>query len=380
MSASKTNNTTCLSIEIGLTVNPENALLLEQTMQAFNTAATYCSQKAVATKATVSNAIQRLFYKDLRERFGLSAQHACLCCKEVASKFTSKNKTCSAFRVFASIPFDARTFTLSKDMSVVSLTTLAGRIKLNTRIGSRQAEQLSSAVKIGEARLIRSGSQSFSLRISCFVPAGQETSPTDWIGVDLGLVNLATDSDGNRYSGAKIECVRTERAKTRSRLQQAAQAKIARDQRPKNIRRKLARLAGKEARYMKDVNHCISKKLVAGAQGTGRGIALEDLTGIRDRNRLGKQTRTRVNKWAFAQFRSFVVYKALLAGVEVVFVDPRNTSRECSKCGNIDKCNRKTQAEFRCLACGHKAHADKNAADVIRKRAVVNRPRVSRPA
>ena len=53
MSASKTNNTTCLSIEIGLTVNPENALLLEQTMQAFNTAATYCSQKAVATKATV---------------------------------------------------------------------------------------------------------------------------------------------------------------------------------------------------------------------------------------------------------------------------------------------------------------------------------------
>uniref|UniRef100_A0A2I2MFD1 Transposase, IS605 OrfB family, central region n=2 Tax=Leptospirillum ferriphilum TaxID=178606 RepID=A0A2I2MFD1_9BACT len=253
-------------------------------------------------------------------------------------------------------------------------------MRLTLRVGARQREQMASAGKIGEARLVRSGAGSFALRLSCFMRVLPETNPTDWLGVDIGIVNLAADSEGHRYSGAKVECVRTEHVKTRSRLQKAASEKAKKGQRPKNIKRKLKTRSGKESRFMKDVNHRISKDLVAGAQGTGRGIALEDLQGIRGRNRLGKQTHTRVNRWAFAQLRSFVVYKALLAGVAVVFVDPRNTSRECSECAYTDKRNRKTQAEFRCLACGFTTHADLNAPCVIRKRAAVSRPIVSRPA
>ncbi len=46
----------------------------------------------------------------------------------------------------------------------------------------------------------------------------------------------------------------------------------------------------------------------------------------------------------------------------VVAIDPRETSRMCHNCGHVNKGNRTTQADFKCLSCGHKANADHNAA------------------
>jgi transposase len=70
----------------------------------------------------------------------------------------------------------------------------------------------------------------------------------------------------------------------------------------------------------------------------------------------------------------FVQYKGKLAGIPVVTVDARNTSRTCNVCSHIDKANRKSQAEFVCLHCGHSENADLNASRNIRDRAVVKRP------
>ncbi len=57
-----------------------------------------------------------------------------------------------------------------------------------------------------------------------------------------------------------------------------------------------------------------------------------------------------------------------------MLVDPRDTSRRCSRCGYVDKRNRVSQSEFRCRACGYELNADLNAAENIRWRAVVNQP------
>ncbi len=78
--------------------------------------------------------------------------------------------------------------------------------------------------------------------------------------------------------------------------------------------------------------------------------------------------------------RTFIAYKARLAGVPVVVVDPRNTSRECTACGHIDKASRKTQASFVCTSCEAAAHADVNAAIIIGRRADVMLPHVSETA
>jgi transposase len=65
-----------------------------------------------------------------------------------------------------------------------------------------------------------------------------------------------------------------------------------------------------------------------------------------------------MSKWSFAELRGFIQYKAKLAGIPVMPVDPRDTSRTCPKCGHIDKGNRTARGLFLCRLCGHFDHAD----------------------
>ncbi len=116
------------------------------------------------------------------------------------------------------------------------------------------------------------------------------------------------------------------------------------------------------------MNHCIAKKIVTEAERTSRGIALEDLGGIRDRARLRKPQRVTLSSWAFAQLGSFIGYKARRAGVPVVYVDPAWTSRTCADCGHAGRRNRVSQALFICRNCGVVAHADRNASRNIAAR------------
>ena len=88
-----------------------------------------------------------------------------------------------------------------------------------------------------------------------------------------------------------------------------------------------------------------------------------------------------VERWSFDQLRTFIEYKAKQAGVPVVAVDPRNTSRTCPCCGHIDKAGalwaRKTQDKFLCVDCGFSGLADYIAAINIGRRAEVRLPNVS---
>ena len=79
---------------------------------------------------------------------------------------------------------------------------------------------------------------------------------------------------------------------------------------------------------------------------------------VRCRVRANKRERRSLHIWSFGQLQEFILYKARRAGIPVRFVDPRNTSRTCAECGCVDKRNRKSQAEFLCVACGHTDNAD----------------------
>ncbi|TAK13527.1 MAG: transposase, partial [Anaerolineae bacterium] len=113
-------------------------------------------------------------------------------------------------------------------------------------------------------------------------------------------------------------------------------------------------------------------------QGTCRAIALEDLSGIR-KAPVRRSQRSRHSNWSFHQLRQFVSYKAERAGVRVILVDPRNTSRTCPECGHVAKANRRTQRLFSCVSCGYSAPADTVAAVNISARGYVNSPMVSNP-
>jgi putative transposase len=208
----------------------------------------------------------------------------------------------------------------------------------------------------------------FYLYCTVEIPDTAPVEPTDFLGIDLGVVNIATDSDGKRYSGSELKSVRFRHRRLRAKLQK---------KQTRSAKRRLKTLSGKERRFAAWVNHNISKQIVAEAERSGRGLKLEDLSGIRGRVKAGRKQRAVLHSWAFSQLLLFLRYKAALAGITLITIDPRNTSRECAQCGHIAKENRKTQDKFRCVSCGHETHADFNAARVISGRAAVSGPNVA---
>jgi len=108
----------------------------------------------------------------------------------------------------------------------------------------------------------------------------------DWLGVDLGLVAIAHTSDNTRFAGGQLNGLRLGHRRLRARLS----AKSTR-----SAKRLLRERRGKEERFARDVNHKISKEIVSVAQRTGRGIALEDLQGIRARIRARVAQRARLH-------------------------------------------------------------------------------------
>jgi putative transposase len=128
------------------------------------------------------------------------------------------------------------------------------------------------------------------------------------------------------------------------------------------------------------VNHCIAKQLVGAAVSRQKALALEDLAGIRERaSGFNRELRWLLGNWAFADLGAKIRYKAAEAGLPVVEVDPRNTSRSCSRCGDCDKANRKSQSHFHCLQCGLTLNADLNAALNIQARAELSDGLLSQP-
>ena len=173
------------------------------------------------------------------------------------------------------------------------------------------------------------------------------------IGVDRGLYNLCTLSDGTIISSKQAVAVKRRYQYLRSKLQQKG---------TRSAKRHLAAIKGREKRFMSDFNHCATKQL---ASRTDVGTyVLEDLKGIRNRRR-GKKLNSWLSNWSYYQFEFQLQYKCALVGIDVAFIDPRYTSQKCSSCGGIDK-NSRNKSKFVCTSCGHREHADVNAAKNIR--------------
>jgi putative transposase len=348
-----------LTVRIRLMPDAEQAASLKAMTERFNAAADWIAGELFARKLSNKIEAQRLLYREIRDRFGLSAQTAILCIHRACEAYKRDKSIRPRFRKDAGITYDVRTMSF-KGIDKVSLLTLDGRIVVPMVVTGYQAERL--GYPKGQCDLVRRKDGRWYLFVTVDVPDGSSIDPTDFIGVDLGIANITTDSDGNRHSGKDVERVRRKHNLQRKRLQR---------KNTKGAKKKIRRLLDKEARFRRHQNHVISKAIVQDARRTGRGIALEDLEGIRERvTARGGDARNRLSGWAFAQLGTFIGYKARLAGVPVVFVDPRDTSRTCAECGHCERANRKSQGEFSCKGCGHRDHTDANAARNIRCRAL----------
>lgn len=353
---------------VKLRPNAEQAKMLKETLERCNAACTWLAAKGFDAGCFRQFDLQKLAYRDLRDSFGLTAQAAIRSIAKVADAFKVSRKSAPVFRRLAAQPYDDRILRFVDGGAAVSLWTVGGRITVAVAMGGHQRRLI--AFRKGEADLcfVR---RKWMLAATCDIPETDEFQAEDWLGVDLGIVNLAADSDGKTYSGSDVERVRAKLARRRQGLQKRG---------TKAAKRRLRKLSGRQRRFQFHTNHCIAKAIVSAAERTGRGIVLEELKHIRARVTARRSQRSRLHNWSFGQLRNFIAYKAEMCGVPVVCVDPRHTSIGCRCCGVIDKRNRPDQATFSCISCGHTEPADLHAARNIRARATVTRPESSQAA
>jgi putative transposase len=204
------------------------------------------------------------------------------------------------------------------------------------------------------------------------VPAGYLAPRESAIGIDMGVASFLTTSSGRHIPSPRYLRANSERLS-------AAQQDLARKKRGSRQRRKavekVARLHAKVRRQRLDHAHKTALALVREhgliahedlqvANMTRRAKPRPDGAGGHEPN--GAAAKAGLNKsihdagWGL--FLRVLAAKAESAGRTVTAVSPRHTSQRCAQCGYIASGNRVTQAEFRCLACGHHAHADVNAA------------------
>jgi IS605 OrfB family transposase len=240
-------------------------------------------------------------------------------------------------------------------------------VKLNA--GNYQRGKLKGC-KPTSAQLCKHRDGQFYLHIQLKDEAPEPVKSSNVIGVDFGRRDIAVTSEGEKWDGQGIQQVRDRFSKVRASLQQKA-SKGTRSTR-RRARQILQRLSGRERRYQQWLNHHISKTIVQQAMALNAVIAVEDLTGIRERtNELPrkKTERRRSNSWAFYQLRLFLSYKAIQAGIELIAVNPAYTSQTCQNCLHIHPVRGKSYRSgksFKCGHCGWHGDADLNGSMMIK--------------
>lgn len=353
------------TVKIKILPTKEQYQLLKETLKVFNEACNDISKIARTNGITSKYDLQKLVYHRVKKQYKLTAQAVVRAISKVIEAYKRDRTKLCVFKPYSAMIYDQRILRF-KGLDTVSMWVVGGRQDISILLGGYQKARM-DRIK-GQVDLIYVNKE-FYLMAVMETPTKPPVETDDFLGVDLGIYNIASDSTGQKFSGKKVEAVRRTYRKRRASLQSKG---------TKSAKRHLKKMSGKEKRFKRDINHQISKRIVEKAEGTRSSIVLEDLKGIRKNvKRLGKPLRSMIGGWAFDQLRQFIEYKALLRGIPVVIVSPVNTSRECSVCEYTDKENRKTQGVFECLCCGHKENADLNAAKVIRSRALVKKPIVA---
>ena len=321
-------------------------------------AANWLSKIAFKTEESNSNRLAKAHYANLRE-IGLPSQLACSLCKTVCATY----KTAKANKRWRLAKF-------SRSMIPVVWKRDFNRTKKGISLwGDILTVADSRPLPDGawkDSKIKRVGKQWYLL-LCHEVEIPEPKTEGCIVGVDMGIKRMlvATNSANAKpffFHGGVLNHRRSCIRRTRAAVQSVA---------TRSSRRLLRRMSGREGRITGHLLHVASKALVGYAVEVGaRRIVVENLENLRDSSlSKGKDLRSKIHRWPYADMRFKIAYKAAAVGIELETVSPRNTSRGCSACGYVSASNRKG-LHFCCKKCGHKDDADRQASKNIRARSV----------
>lgn len=198
-----------------------------------------------------------------------------------------------------------------------------------------------------------------------------ECSPNSSIGIDMGIAKFATLSDGTYFESAKAL---EQGTKKLVKLQRQLAKMVKGSNHYKAHKEKIA----KHHKHIADIrlnhSHQISSKItkehnvivvedlkLANMTKSSKGTVENPGKKVRQKSGLN---RSLLNQ-GIGEFIRQLDYKSSKFYGKLIKVNPAYTSQTCNCCGNVSKDNRKSQAVFKCLACGHTENADINAAKNI---------------
>lgn len=337
-----------LTLQIRLLPTDEQAVRLKKTFSVFNEACNTISQIAWERHVFKQFNLHKEVYYPIKETSHLSAQLVVRAISKVADAYKLDKKKQRHFREFGAITYDSRVLSYNTAKSVCSISLIGGREKI---VFTCYRPQLMQYAK-GEADLVLI-KEKFYLYQTIDIPDEEEEAAEEFLGVDMGITDIVSLSDGTNISSDEVKNIRNRYNRVRASVQSKG---------TRNCHKLLKRLRGRERRFATIVNHRISKQVVAKAKEEHKGIVIEDLKNIRwgmNSKRRNKTFRRRSNSWSFHQLRSFLEYKCKMNGVQITVIPPAYTSQTCHECGHIGI---RTGKHFRCVHCGNVADADVNAA------------------
>jgi IS605 OrfB family transposase len=298
-----------LTLVVKLQASIKQQQLLDNTAKTFALACNWINQN-VNPKLTNKNSIQAVCYQDVKQQFGLTANHVVRACARVgANRLTAKQKG-KKVKHFKPTSFDcdARTFRLIESDWSVSVSTTGKRLTAPIRVSNYHIGKLKGAHPTSaQVCLHRDGDWYVHIQLKSEAPKAKKTNKV--IGVDFGRRDIAVTSIGKSWSGQQIQETRDRFSRVRASLQKKASQGTRSTRR--RARQTLKRLSARERRYQMWLNHNISKAIIAEAKETQSFVAIENLTGIRERTNSkprNKTERRRSNSWAFYQLRTFLEY------------------------------------------------------------------------
>ncbi len=358
------HSTECIVIKV-VQPNKRKADWLDAMAVRFSQAVQIGLDAAQAERTSSRAKLHRVVYHQARAKFGLPADYARMAVNAAVSLARSyyglrKAKQRPSFpKVNGSqgIGLGVNAYAVVQDGRRFVLRVSTGArgqyLWLPLCVPARYRDRIASVY--GDARLFKRRGQWYVM-----LPVRQPQTPVGcsdepaFIGVDLGVARHATVVTPDRtvfFDGKEARRRREHFADLRRRYQRHRRTDRVKEQK------------GKESRWMDDLNHKISRRIVdLAARYPNPVIVLERLDGIRYRTHGSKCFNRMMASWAFRDLVDKIKYKAARSGIPVIFVDPRKTSQTCSRCGHVSRSNRPEQATFRCIACGYSTNADRNAA------------------
>ena len=348
-----------VTAKIQISVNTDSKFLLDETMSAYSDACNFVSDYVFRTHDLKQFSLNKVLYSTLREKFGLKSQMAQSVFKTVIARYKAILESQNEW-IQPSFKKPQYDLVWNRDYSLTqncfSVNTLNGRVKLPYFSEGMSKYFNHDIYKFGTAKLVnKHGKYFLHIPVTYDIEESNISDICNVVGIDRGINFVVATYDSKHksgfVSGRAVKQKRASYSKLRKELQMC--------QTPSS-RRRLKAIGQRENRWMRDVNHQVSKAL-ATSNPKHTLFVLEDLSGVRNATeRVRTKDRYVSVSWSFYDLEQKLIYKAKQNQSTVIKVDPRYTSQCCPVCGHIEKANRNKKIHlFTCKNCDYKSNDDR---------------------